>query len=69
MRFGRRLVLLSILLWLGLDSVGAVRGRQEIYDDDEDDYDQELEEMRHRSERERGIHGRSGNDMEADKRR
>lgn len=68
MKFGKRLVLLSILLMLGLDSVGAVRGGHDI-EDDEDDEDQEMmEEMRHRHERDRDIRGR-GNDLEADRRR
>ena len=68
MRFGKRLVLLSILLMLGLDSVGAVRGGLDI-DDDDDDEDQEMmEEMRHRRERDRDIRGRD-NDLEADRRR
>lgn len=66
MKFGKRLVLLSILLMLGLDSVGAVRGGHDI-DDDEDD-EEMMEEMRHRHERDRDIRGR-GNDLEADRRR
>ena len=66
MKFGKRLVLVSILLMLGLDSVGAVRGGHDI-DDDEDD-EEMMEEMRHRHERDRDIRGR-GNDLEADRRR
>lgn len=66
MKFGKRLVLLSILLMLGLDSVGAVRGGHDI-DDDEDD-EEMMEEMRHRHERDRDIRGR-GDDLEADRRR
>ena len=66
----KKLVLLSILIMVLTDSVGAVRGGDDAFDDEDEDDQDYLEEIRNRREngsRQRGAAGYDG--LEADRRR